>query len=167
MHLVCTSNVKLHQLPYNNKVQVRLRLSCNRGLFSRFHMIPSPVSELMHSFTGSSHWGESSALAADAVHRVSVSFHQVPITARWPEAMWIQNLTKLLYMTDARYRTPDTSFSGPTPKHLATHPRKAWWIGVGLSLMPQSLCILTWSRSCTRSGIWWYWSHSFTSLRLL
>ena len=55
-----------------------------------------------------------------------ISFHQVPITAGWPEAVWIQSLPKafthILY-TDSGLgnRTPDLSVCGTTPLPVRPH----------------------------------------------
>ena len=44
------------------------------------------------------------------------SVHQVPITAGWPEAMWIPKLAQGFHVFAADGdRTHDLSFTGPTP----------------------------------------------------
>ena len=58
--------------------------------------------------------------AVEAIHSFVFSFHQVPITAGWPEAMWIQILYKdFIHDWCAGNRTPDLSLSGPTLYHSA------------------------------------------------
>ena len=69
-----------------------------------------------HSFTVSSPWGEYNADYSGVEYSQSqlyhFTFHQVPITAGWTEAMWIQSLPKA-FMHDQCHRE-----SNPRPLDL-------------------------------------------------
>ena len=96
-------------------------------MFNGLRIVPSPVLELTHS---RSHLhGENARqifiLAVDAIHPFSfLSFHQLPITAGWPEALWIKSFHKAsIHDRAAGNRSPDPSLAGPTtPLTLSQAP---------------------------------------------
>ena len=73
-----------------------------------------------HTFTVSSHWGESSAFAAHAIHTVHVSIFRstrYPLLLGGQRQCGFKPCPRILHMTGAAgNRTPDPSLSGPTPQ---------------------------------------------------
>ena len=86
-------------LPYIYKVKVKGLCLESRypRQFSGTLQLPSLVSELTHILSRLP--GENAAMqhtkaTAYTIHNILFPFHQVPITAGWPEAVWIQSLPK-------------------------------------------------------------------------
>ena len=78
------------------------------------HDLPPGIG--IHSFTVLSAGGESSTSSpAVAIHATHFSFHLVPITAGWPEAVWIQSLPKAFTHQNCGNRTQDPLISDPMP----------------------------------------------------
>jgi hypothetical protein len=72
------------------------------------------------------------------------SFQQVPITAGWPEAMWIQALPKdCIHDRCAGNRTPDLSLLGPTLYHSAMHSTSHLYTPLDNLALVLTVCCVT------------------------